>query len=190
MVWGGHLPRQHYCSVGSDNAGGAFRAVTHLLETGRRRIVFLGETTAPEMRQRYEGYVRALEGGPRGTAEPHVVPAHLTPDAAYEAVRAALREGRRFDAVFAATDVIAISAMRAITASGLRVPQDVAVAGYDDVWLATQVTPSLTTVRQDMQRGARTLVDLLFRRMEGEDTPSATMPAELVVRDSTGPRAA
>jgi DNA-binding LacI/PurR family transcriptional regulator len=188
VVWGGHMPRQHYCSVGSDNTGGAMLAVSHLLETGRRRIVFLGETTAPEMQQRYEGYVRALSAGPRGTAEPHVVPAHLTPDAAYEAVRSALRSGPRFDAVFAATDVIAISAMRAISASGLRVPQDIAVAGYDDVWLATQVTPTLTTVRQDLQRGAHTLVDLLFRRMEGEDTPSATMPAELVVRESTAPR--
>jgi DNA-binding LacI/PurR family transcriptional regulator len=112
----------------------------------------------------------------------------MTPDAAYDAVRAALRDGPRFDAVLAATDVIAISAMRAISASGLRVPQDVAVAGYDDVWLATQVTPALTTVRQDMQRGAHMLVDLLFRRIEGEETPSATMPAELVVRGSTAPR--
>jgi DNA-binding LacI/PurR family transcriptional regulator len=188
VVWGGHMPRQHYCSVGSDNTAGAMLAVSHLLETGRRRIVFLGETTAPEMQQRYEGYARALAAGPRGTAEPHVVPAHLTPDAAYEAVRAALRSGPRFDAVFAATDVIAISAMRAISASGLRVPQDIAVAGYDDVWLATQVTPTLTTVRQDLQRGAHTLVDLLFRRMEGEDTPSATMPAELAVRESSAPR--
>jgi len=87
--------------------------------------------------------------------------------------------------VFGATDVIAISALRAISAAGLAVPRDIAVVGYDDISMAAHANPPLTTVRQDMQRGAKIMVDLLFRRMEGEDTPSATMPAELVVRESS-----
>jgi DNA-binding LacI/PurR family transcriptional regulator len=185
VVWGGHLTHQHYCSVGSDNVGGARTAVEHLLQTGRRRIVFLGETVAPEMRQRYEGYELALARAPRGSAAPRAVSAHLTADTAYESMRAAIREGLRFDAVFAATDVIAFSAMRAIVASGLTVPGDVAVVGFDDISLASHVTPTLTTVRQDLQRGAKTLVELLFRRIDGEATPSATMPAELIVRESS-----
>jgi len=88
--------------------------------------------------------------------------------------------------VFGATDVIALSAVRAITAAGMSVPRDVAVVGYDDIAFAAHGNPPLTTVRQDLQRGAHILIDLLFRRMAGEDTPSATMPAELVVRESTG----
>jgi DNA-binding LacI/PurR family transcriptional regulator len=90
-----------------------------------------------------------------------------------------------FDAVVAASDVIAMSAIRAITAAGLRVPDDVAVVGFDDISMASHANPPLTTVRQDLRTGARLLVELLFRRIDGEDTPSATMPAELIVRQSS-----
>lgn len=185
VVWGGHLEDQAYCTVGSDNFGGAFAAVDHLIQSRRRQIVFLGDARAPEFRLRYEGYKHALERAPRGTARPQLVQAHLTADTAYESMRAFIREGGKVDAVFGATDVIAISAMRAITACGLSVPKDVAVVGFDDIGIAAFTHPSLTTVRQDLSRGARTLVDLLFRRMEGEETASATMPAELVVRESS-----
>ena len=186
VVWGGHLARQSYCTVGTDNVGGAMAAVDHLIHTGRRRIVFLGDPTVPEIGLRYEGYKLAHERAPRLKALPHIVPAHLTADTAYEAMRAFIGVAGNFDAVFGATDVIAMSALRAITAAGLSVPRDVAVVGFDDIALASHANPPLTTVRQDLQRGARTLVELLFRRMDGEDTPSATMTAELVIRESSG----
>ncbi len=186
VVWGGHLARQSYCTVGSDNVGGALAAVEHLIGLGRRRIVFLGDPAVPEMGLRYEGYRIAHERAARPRVLPHIVPAHLTADTAYEAMREFIGNAGDFDAVFGATDVIAMSALRAITAAGLAVPRDVAVVGFDDIALASHANPPLTTVRQDLQRGAHMLVDLLFRRMEGEDTPSATMPAELVVRESSG----
>jgi len=185
VVWGGHLERQAYCSVGTDNRGGGRVVVEHLLRTGRRRILFLGNPAIPEIRLRYEGYRDALAHGPAGTAPEAIVPAHLTADAAYEAMRAHLDAGKQFDAVFGATDIIALSAIRAITAAGRRVPHDVAVVGFDDIAMAAHFNPSLTTMRQDLARGARTLVDLLLRRLDGEDTPSATMPAELIVRESS-----
>jgi DNA-binding LacI/PurR family transcriptional regulator len=103
-------------------------------------------------------------------------------------MRAYIRDGEKFDAVFAATDVIAISAIRALAASGLSVPKDVAVVGFDDIPMSAYTNPPLTTVRQDLQRGAKILVDLVLRRIDGEDTPSATMPAELVIRESSAPR--
>ena len=184
VVWGGQIPGQKYCTVGSDNPGGAEAAVRHLLKTQRRRIVFLGDPTGPELRQRYEGYQRALQEAPQGTAAPRVVPAHLTPDAASRAVRECIRAGESFDALFAASDVIAISAIRALAGEGLAVPQDVAVVGFDDIPLAAHTTPSLTTVRQDVERGARTLVELLFRRIDGEETASVVLPVELIVRES------
>jgi DNA-binding LacI/PurR family transcriptional regulator len=102
-------------------------------------------------------------------------------------MRAYIGGGDEFDAVFAATDVIALSAIRAITAAGLTVPRDVAVVGFDDIAMAAHFNPTLTTMRQDIARGARMLVDMLFRRLNGEDTPSATMPAELIVRESSAP---
>ena len=92
----------------------------------------------------------------------------------------------KFDAVFAATDVIAIGSMRALASSGYSVPGDVAVVGYDDIAMAAHVHPSLTTVRQDLARGAGLLVDLVLRRVAGEQTDSVILPAELVVRESTG----
>jgi len=186
VVWGGHLATQSYCTVGTDNVGGALAAVEHLVRLGRKRIVFVGDPAVPEIGLRYEGYRLAHERAPRLRAPPHLVPAHLTADTAYEAVRAFIGSGGSFDAVFGATDVIAMSALRALTASGLNVPRDVSVVGFDDIALASHANPPLTTVRQDLERGARTMVDLLFRRMAGEDTPSATMPAELVVRESSG----
>jgi DNA-binding LacI/PurR family transcriptional regulator len=108
------------------------------------------------------------------------------PDTAYEAMRAFVDTGAAFDAVGAASDVIALSAIRALVASGLNVPQDVAVVGFDDISIAAHSQPSLATLRQNLEHGARTLVDLLLRRLNGEDTPSATMPAELIVRESSG----
>ena len=112
--------------------------------------------------------------------------AHLTATTAYEAMRAYIRSGEEFDAVFGATDVIALSAVRALIAPGMSVPGDVAVVGFDDIAMAAHANPPLSTVRQDVQRGASLLVDTLFRRMDGEDTPSSTMPAELIVRESSG----
>ena len=184
VVWGGHLEHQSYCTVGTDNVGGALAAVDHLLSTGRRQVVFLGDLCGPEFSLRYSGYRLALE---RAGLEPqHVVPAQLTADATFDAMHALIATRRRFDAVFAASDVSAISAIRAITAAGLRVPEDVAVVGFDDVAFAKHTNPPLTTVRQDLEGGARLLVELAFRRIAGEDTPSVKMPARLIVRESSG----
>ncbi len=186
VVWGGQFAQQSYCTVGTDNIGGARMAVEHLLKAGRRRIVFVGDAAIPEIGLRHDGYRLALTSGPRGATADRIVPVHMTPDTAYEAMRAYIRKGAKFDAIFAATDVIAISAIRALVASGLSVPDDIAVVGFDDIPMAAHVHPSLTTVRQDLQRGAKILVDLVLRRLEGDETASIMMPAELIVRESSG----
>lgn len=186
VVWGGHMRGQDYCSVGTDNVGGARLAVDHLIKLGRRRIAFLGVPDLPEVSLRREGYRRALEAA--GIAEDPALsaPAHFTTETAYETARALIDSGARFDAVFAASDVIAMAAIQALGAAGLRVPEDVSVVGFDDIAMAARASPPLTTIRQDLNRGAQTLVDLLFRRMAGEETPSATLPPTLVVRGSCG----
>lgn len=186
VVWGGQLGKHRYCVVGTDNQGGARLATEHLLALGRRRIVFVGDPSIPEISLRRDGYEEALRSGPPGTFASRVLKAHMTPEAAYEAMRAFIRRGTAFDAVVAATDVIALSAMRALAAGGLAVPTDIAIAGFDDIAMAAHVHPSLTTVRQDLAHGASLLVDLVLRRLGGEDTPSVTMPPELIVRESCG----
>jgi DNA-binding LacI/PurR family transcriptional regulator len=113
------------------------------------------------------------------------VPAHLTAEAAYRTVHDLATGRAPFDAIFAASDVIAISAIRALADAGRSVPRDVAVVGFDDIALAAHANPPLTTVRQDLAQGAKLLVDLVFRRIGGEDTASVVLPAELVVRESS-----
>jgi DNA-binding LacI/PurR family transcriptional regulator len=185
VVWGGVMPRQTYCSVGTDNVAGARSAVEHLLKLGRRKIVFVGDPNVPELKLRYQGHVAGLSAF-KGALKPRVVPAHLMAESSFEAVQAFIEEHGEFDGIFAATDVIALSALRALTAAGLKVPQDVSVVGYDDVALAAHANPPLTTVKQDFHAGAVALVDLLFKRLNGEQTSSVTLPTKLIVRESCG----
>ena len=88
------------------------------------------------------------------------------------------------DGIFAASDMIAMATLRMLHARGRRVPEDVAVIGLDDLRLASQTVPRLTTVRQDIAGGARKMVEALQARIAGEDCPSAVMVPELVLRES------
>jgi DNA-binding LacI/PurR family transcriptional regulator len=187
VVWGGHLADQSYCSVGTDNIGGAQRAVEHLISLGRKRVAFFGMRELPEIGLRYEGYQRALRTAGIEQRPELVVPAHFSFETAYEAARALIESGTKFDALFAASDTIALAAIQALVAADIEVPHDVSVVGFDDIAIAAQFAPPLTSVQQDLEKGARTIVDLLFRRMEGEATPSATLLPQLIVRRSCSP---
>jgi DNA-binding LacI/PurR family transcriptional regulator len=90
-----------------------------------------------------------------------------------------------FDAVFAASDLIAIGAMRALSDHGLRVPQDVALAGFDDIATASFVNPPLTTVLQDTRQAGEVLVDSLLGLIRGEPVDSEVLPVKLMVRRSS-----
>ena len=186
VVWGGQVARQSYCTVGSNNIEGGRMAAEHLLACGRRSIVFVGDTNAPEFQLRHKGYRQALDAGPRDAERPYLVSSHLMAAGAYAAVTSLITGKHTCDAIFAATDIIAANAIRAIADAGKSVPGDIAVVGYDDIALAAHTNPPLTTVRQNIQDGARTMVDLLFRRIAGEKTPSAVIPTHLVVRASSG----
>jgi DNA-binding LacI/PurR family transcriptional regulator len=108
----------------------------------------------------------------------------MAPDAVHAAVRTRLAAGTAPDAIFAASDVAAMSALRALTEAGLDVPGDVAVIGYDDVTLAAHTSPPLTTIRQDLVTGTRLMVETLLRRIAGDPAESAIVPPELIVRAS------
>jgi DNA-binding LacI/PurR family transcriptional regulator len=186
VVWGAQLPEQSYCTVGTDHLAGALAAVEHLLAGGRQRIVFVGDPAVPEIGLRYAGYRLALERAGKFVAMPHVLPAHLSADLAAQAIGSLLVSGEPCDALFCASDMLAASALHALTAAGRAVPREVALVGFDDTTLAAQTNPPLSTVRQPIQRGVHMLVDLLFRRLAGEDTPSVMLPGELVIRQSSG----
>lgn len=112
----------------------------------------------------------------------HTLPIHLTSEVAYSAASAFLDENPGIDGIFASSDVVAMSALRALSEHGLSVPGDVAVVGYDDIMLAAHTNPPLTTIRQDLQAGAKMLVDMVFRQIDGEICEPVQLEPELIVR--------
>jgi len=188
VVHGARLRGQRYCSVGSDNFEGGRLATKHLLDSGRRRPVFVGPGDLPQIDARLDGFREALRQRKIEVDDADVLPAHFIGSSAFDQVKRVLDRQKRPDAIFAASDGIALAAIRAIEEAGLRCPDDVAVVGFDDTDVASHSHPTLTTVRQDIGGIATALVDLLFRRLEGEDTPSVTLPVQLVVRESAPAR--
>ncbi|MCY1647137.1 LacI family DNA-binding transcriptional regulator [Caulobacter sp. SL161] len=182
VVWGGDIADRRYCTVGSDNVAGARLATRHMIAQGRRRIAFLGLPGAPEVELRREGYLQALREAGLSPYPELSAPAHFTIESAEPSVRALIDSGATFDGVLAASDLIAVTAINTLTAAGRAVPDEISVVGFDDISLARYSAPPLTTVRQDLATGARTMVDLLFRRIEGASTESVFMTPELVVR--------
>jgi DNA-binding LacI/PurR family transcriptional regulator len=185
-VWGAQLADQAYCSVGSDNLSGGRRATLHLMRLGRSRIVFLGDTEAPEVAQRVRGYVEAHEQYRRPIDPELMVPAHFTVESAEASVDALLARGIRFDGIVAASDLIAVGAIRALQHANVRVPRDVSVVGYDDVPFARYSRPALTTVKQDTGRAGRLLVSKLLDAGGSPDMRSERLPTDLIVRESCG----
>ncbi len=188
VVWGPVNEDQPGHFLSSDNLAGARMAVEHLLKLGRRRIAFIGEKAAsvPEFRLRYDGYRAALaEAGIEYDQDLQIdCPNRLR--AGREAIDELERRQTRFDAVFAVSDLLAISSMQALQQGGLKVPDEVAVVGFDDIPAASYVSPPLTTVRQDKVLAGEKLVDTLIGLIDGEPVASEVLPLELVIRQSCG----
>ncbi|MDB5720577.1 MAG: LacI family transcriptional regulator [Alphaproteobacteria bacterium] len=183
VVWGeAGAGDSSYCCVGTDNRRGGRLATQHLLSSGRRHVAYVGMTDIPELAARYSGYLDAHQKA-RVAPGPHIsVPLAFDPGS--PELREALRLHPEIDAIVAASDVIAMGTIKALSQCGRRVPEDVPVVGYDDVSLAAHILPALTTIRQDLATAADTMIDLLFRRMRGEETASVRIPLELVHRQS------
>ncbi|MCI4591706.1 substrate-binding domain-containing protein [Sphingobium sp. BYY-5] len=183
VIWGAHAPRNRYLTVGTDNEEGGRLAARHLLERGRGRLAFFGNVAVPEFAARYEGFLDALPIGARDRVE--LVHAHVTPEASHRVAADYFAAGHRPDGIFAASDVTAMSVIAAAAEQDIRVPDQLSVVGFDDVPLAQLSNPPLTTVRQDIQRGAALLVDLLCKRLSGERPESIQIAPEIVRRESS-----
>lgn len=185
VVWGAELPEQAYCSIGSDNPRGGWRATAHLTRLGRDKILFLGDTEAPEAMQRYKGYLEALDQAGIEARPDWYLPVHFEVESAEAAVHSLIERGMDFNGIVAASDLIALGAIRAIEASGRRVPQDVSVVGYDNVPFSRLTRPALTTISQDTVKSGRLLVSKLIDS-QGGSRRSERSPTELIVRESCG----
>ena len=186
--WGAVLPGQPGISIGCDNFQGGHDITQHLLREGRRDIAFLGHASNhyPEFFERYRGYAHALLTSGQKVRPGLQCDAITTEQSGYEAARELLERGTPFDAIFAASDLIAIGAMKALHERGLRVPQDVAVAGFDDIPMAGFVNPSLSTVQQDTKLAGTILVETLLALINNEPAQSRTIPVTLALRRSSG----
>ncbi len=184
-VWGACLPDACYSLVGGDNACGGYLATRHLLERGARRIAFFGDTSHPEAGLRHQGYLRALQEV--GVAhDPRLHQSFLFGDQRIrQVIDQWLDQGLDFDGIFASSDIAAISLIGALTERGIEVPARVRVVGYDDIALSAYLHPSLTSVRQPTTVAGRALVELLFESIAGAPQRTITLPAELIVRDSS-----
>ena len=185
-VWGAELPQQSYCSVGSDNLRGGLRATLHLARLGRRRIVWLGDTEAPEARQRHQGYLEGLKAADLAADPKLSVHSPFSIEAAEAAIDALISRQVAFDGIVAASDMIALGAIRSLRRAGRSVPGDVAIVGYDDIQAAAFGQPALTTIRQDTVQAGRLIVAKLLNPDPEAPLLSERIPTELIVRDSCG----
>jgi DNA-binding LacI/PurR family transcriptional regulator len=184
-VWGAQLPRQMYCSVGSDNVSGGMLATQHLLGLGRRRIVFMGDVDMPESAQRHEGYLLAHEKSGVEVDPRLYIKSPFTAEEAQAALHTFLNSNMAFDAIFAASDLIAINAMGVLKGQGVSIPEEVSVVGYDDIDMASHSFPPLTTVRQQIDVAGGMLMDSLQEVLDGHMAESKHLPTSLVIRGST-----
>lgn len=185
VVWGAQLPRQIYCSVGSDNLSGGFLATEHLLNLGRRNIAFMGDIGMPEAAKRHEGYVQAhLKAGVAIRPELYIS-SPFTAQEAQDAMRSFLLKGIAIDALFAASDLIAINAMGVLQNQGISIPEQVSVVGYDDIDMASHSFPPLTTVRQPLELAGQVMMSCLQTLLDGEAADSQLLPTSLTLRGST-----
>jgi DNA-binding LacI/PurR family transcriptional regulator len=186
--WGAVQPGQQETVVGCDNVEGGREVTAHLIERGRSRIAFIGKTDkgSPEFRDRHIGYKAALKDA--GLAPPpglHV-DAISTEESGHDAAVRLMRREVPFDAIVCASDLMAIGAIRALAESGRRVPDDVAVTGFDDILAAGFCNPPLTTVTQDARAAGERLVDTLIGLVRNQSVESVVLPARMVVRASSG----
>ncbi|WP_369824159.1 LacI family DNA-binding transcriptional regulator [Kitasatospora sp. Root187] len=173
--------------VHADNAGGARMAVRHLLRRGCEEVATItGPLDMEGARARLSGYRQALEEAGRPYQEELVGPGDFTEEGGRLAMRELLERRPGLDAVFCASDVMAAGALQVLRAAGRRVPDDVAVIGFDDSIVARHTDPALTSVRQPIEEMGRTMARLLLEEIaeQGRARRQVVLATELVVRES------
>jgi len=185
------LPGLPLPAVTVENKHGARRLVEHLIGLGHRRIAFInGPRGNEDSDWRACGYYEALAAHGLTHDPALAVEGGFSEETGAAGARELLARGAEFTALFAADDEMAIGAIAVLNAAGLRVPQDVAVVGFDDIVTARYIQPPLTTVRAPTEQVGREAVRLLLSAIAGAPPPAQTLllPVELVIRQSCGYR--
>lgn len=189
----GHRRIENVTNLVLDHGTGARLALKHLAELGHKEIAFMkGAAISPDSEDRWKAVREAAtEFGIEMRADLTIQLQSIdsTPQLGYPFAKELLARGRRFTALFAYNDVSAIGAIRAFQEDGLRVPADISVIGFDDISIAVHNNPSLTTIRQPLEKMGEIAARTLLKRIEDHDYAGGEIAVapELVVRGSTGP---
>lgn len=175
-------------AVTTDNVGGGHAATSHLLQRGYRRIAYInGNQEFGCSQDRFAGYVQALRDAGIEPDDALIYEGNFTEERGEIGMQLLLDRGVALDAVFCANDQMAFGAMKVLRRAGKRIPQDVAVVGYDDIYAAAYTTPSLTTIRQPFYEMGQTAVSLLLEYLGDrlEEPSSVSLPTTLTLRESS-----
>jgi LacI family transcriptional regulator len=186
----GRHPDERVSYVDMDNVAGARMAVEHLIRIGHRRIATItGPLNMTSGEDRLEGYIQALEAHRLPVDEALIAEGDFTESSSMAAARRLL--SLSLTAIFAASEIMAVGALKVIREAGLQIPHDVALVGFDDVPIASALQPALTTVRQPIEQMGAMAAELLLNLLEdppdgGMPAHKIVLPAKLVVRESCG----
>lgn len=182
-----------FCTVGNDSHAAAIQVMQHLLNLGHRDIAHIGFASSDYLavNDRYRAWHQLTTQAGCAHVDGLFAYGDLSAASGYEAMRVILNRGLPFTALFAGNDTLAFGAMRALQAAGLRVPEDVAVVGYDDIPLAAYANPPLTTIRSDPLRHGVLAMQLLVEQLHADEQNRPPPKhycetAELIVRESCG----
>lgn len=188
VVLGVHFEDIDVPEIYTDDVKGSYLAVKHLIESGRKRILFLnGFLYKSVAKMRLEGYKKALEEFGLKYDDNLVFELEEGYENAYSLMKEIIEKGVKFDSVFCFNDVFAIGVIGALKEAGINVPKDVAVVGYDDISFSKFLTPSLTTVRIDKISEGKEAFDMLYQllRKKIKKNIKKVLDVELVVRESS-----
>ncbi len=180
-------PTQFCHSVRFDNFAGAYQAAKHLVELGHKRIAYLGDRYGLHSdTERFEGFSQQMREAGLPVKPPLIAHADGKPEGARAAIQSLLAHPQAPTAVFCYNDMSALGVLQAAAIQKLRVPADLSVTGFDDIFFASYLTPPLTTVRQPMKQMGKCAMDLLLAVIRKKETEqSVLIQGELIVRGST-----
>ena len=185
----GYSDLKSYDMVVSDNFGGAYQAVEHLINLGHRHIGLIGSEPScyPSLEERRNGYLRALKD--YGILENYIANFNINRSPGDQESAQLLTDYPKITALFVINDNIALGTIRAAKNLGRSIPNDLSIIGYDDTYLATSVSPTLTTMKVDTLAMGRAAVHLLSLRIEKPDAARTTLTIHpnLIERESTAP---
>jgi DNA-binding LacI/PurR family transcriptional regulator len=190
LILHGRLDECDFPCVDVDNKAGGYQATTHLIGLGHQRIGFVSNAplSYSGAQDRFAGYKQALAEHDIPLDDNLVRTAAFLPQTGRKAMEELLKQPQPPTAVFTASDVVAMGTMSAVQSAGLKIPDDIAVVGFDDIFLAAHVEPPLTTIRVPAYGLGWTAAEVLISLIEGDEISSVTLETELVIRDSCGAR--